>query len=131
MPLFAAALRGEFGKHACAGAGHCRHPGIVELLEPFQMARHLADKSGIPRAQDRYAPCSTEKGGILIGIVFRVNSLLPKTCAVEHVDGGRQDEIPGGRQCDSGKFFAHPFSKRVFTENEHWHIRPQSQPQLQ
>ena len=88
-------LGGELGKYARTGARHCRHPWAVELLEPLQVRatsgyrRHTTGSRSL-------CPRSTEKGGILIGIVFRVNSLLPKTCAVETCTGGVSTRYQAG-----------------------------------
>ena len=56
-------------------------------------------------------PCSTEKGGILIGIVFRVNSLLAKTCAVDTCTGGVRTRYQAGGRAIGESFSPMPSAK--------------------
>ena len=73
-------------------------------------------------------PCLMEKGGILIGIVFLVNSLLEKTCIVGTCTGGVKTKYHAGGNVIGDSFSpipsANAFSPKIKTGISAPRIRP-------
>jgi hypothetical protein len=71
---------------------------IVVFSSCFSHSKHLATSGYKRQTTDSRSlcPCQTEKGGILMGIVLRVNSLLAKISAVDTCTDGTRTRYQAG-----------------------------------